>query len=313
MSETFSIVIPVLNRASLIPRTLDSIRRQSYRPIRVIIVDNGSSDDSIDVAEKWRDTYADKDLTIDIVSEKRRGACAARNAGLKLVESRYMAFFDSDDTMTPNLVEEAVSALKNANTGNPLVAWKARLHIDGKTRILAAPHRNPLRNHLFHSILSTQRMAATTDLFRRAGAWNENLSCWNDWEFSTRILLLNPKLIFINKVLVDIHHQNTSITGSSFSARAGQWEKALKHVSSEIAASENRAMIPLVAYRAAILAAIYTRETSDKQIISQAKKILSEIKTTTQLTAVRKFLIHCSYIHTRIGLPGASRIYGRFL
>lgn len=314
MKDTFSIVIPVLNRAELLPRTLDSIARQTYRPIRVIVADNGSTDGTAESVSAWSKANVTSGVTVDVITENKAGACAARNTGFRLVKSRYMAFFDSDDTMCPTLVQDAVNALERANGDNTLVAWKARLHIDEKTRVLASPHRNPLRSHLFHSILSTQRIAAPAELFRRAGLWNESLSCWNDWEFAVRILLQNPEVVFIDKVLVDIHHQAASITGESFSSKAGEWESSLLAVADALRSSgRHQDFIPLVAYRAAILAAHYRRETARPDIKTRAAKIMNEIATTPLLSHRDRQLIRLSYLQTRLGLPGASRLFGRFL
>ena len=78
MHSPVTIVIPVYNRAHTIARTLRSIDAQTLRPARVILVDNNSSDSSVDAMRAWADG---KDY-VTLLSQPRPGACAARNRGL---------------------------------------------------------------------------------------------------------------------------------------------------------------------------------------------------------------------------------------
>ncbi|MBR2378414.1 MAG: glycosyltransferase family 2 protein, partial [Bacteroidaceae bacterium] len=99
MNEVMSIVIPVYNRAVELPRTMASIVAQDYRPLRVILVDNNSTDNSLAVCHNMQQLYQEEQLRIEVVQQLQPGASAARNRGLELVDSRYMMFFDSDDEM----------------------------------------------------------------------------------------------------------------------------------------------------------------------------------------------------------------------
>lgn len=109
-----SIVIPNYNRANLIGETLDSIIQQTYEDWECIIVDDRSTDGSIEIIKN----YSNKDprfLLIERPQEYSKGANACRNIGKSLAHGKYIIFFDSDDIMLPNHVEEKVRLICSKN------------------------------------------------------------------------------------------------------------------------------------------------------------------------------------------------------
>ena len=102
-----SLVIPVRNRASIVGRTLDSVAAQTRLPDQIVLVDNGSTDGTLEVLRRW----ANGRSNVQVVTEPRPGAAEARNCGLRAVTEEYVMFFDSDDTMPPRHVEEICSEL----------------------------------------------------------------------------------------------------------------------------------------------------------------------------------------------------------
>ena len=97
-----SIIIPVYNTSKYLPECLDSILNQSFSDFEVICVNDGSTDDSLDVL---RD-YESRDGRIKIITQKNRGAAAARNTGLENVSGNYVLFVDSDDYLSPDALEK---------------------------------------------------------------------------------------------------------------------------------------------------------------------------------------------------------------
>ena len=94
MSTKFSVIIPVYNREALIRETLDSVFAQTYDDYEVIVVDDGSTDDTVSVLEE----YADR---ITILQQENQGPGAARNTGIRQACGEYVAFLDSDDRWFP--------------------------------------------------------------------------------------------------------------------------------------------------------------------------------------------------------------------
>lgn len=111
MNELVSIVIPVYNVDKYIRECLDSVINQSYKNLQIILVDDGSTDNS----GKICDEYAVKDSRITVIHQENQGAGAAKNTGLDLVKGEYLSLIDSDDYLELNYYETMVSNLKRYN------------------------------------------------------------------------------------------------------------------------------------------------------------------------------------------------------
>ena len=104
-TPTVSIIIPTYNYAIFLPTTIQSCLDQTYRPIEIIVVDDGSTDNTRKVIERFHDS-------IIYVFQENRGVSAARNRGLELATGNYIAFLDSDDYLTNGSIETRVKILE---------------------------------------------------------------------------------------------------------------------------------------------------------------------------------------------------------
>lgn len=100
----FSIIIPVYNVEKYIKKCLDSVFSQSYKDYEVIIINDGSTDKSMDIA---------KEYNVKIINQKNKGQSAARNNGIKHATGDYLIFLDSDDYWEKDLLKELNKSLKN--------------------------------------------------------------------------------------------------------------------------------------------------------------------------------------------------------
>ena len=100
----FSLIIPYHNRREWLPRTLQSVVQSSVRPARVYLVDNASTDGSAQVCEAFAARYPGYPFVL--LSEPRQGAPRARNAALRLVQTEWVYFFDSDDELSPDFFRD---------------------------------------------------------------------------------------------------------------------------------------------------------------------------------------------------------------
>ena len=106
-----SIIVPVYNVEKYLDRCIASLRQQSLEAIEMILVDDGSSDNS----GKLCDDYASKDDRIKVVHKKNNGQGLARNSGLELSEGKYVLFVDSDDYIETNTCEKSVGIMESEN------------------------------------------------------------------------------------------------------------------------------------------------------------------------------------------------------
>lgn len=119
-----SVVIPVYNVEETLAACLDSVTKQSYERLQIIIVDDGSPDDSYSIAKK----YVDRDKRIQIVRKKNGGLGAARNTGIAYAKGKYLTFVDSDDTVPRNAYKKLMRVIRNS--GSDFIVGKMQ-RIDG--------------------------------------------------------------------------------------------------------------------------------------------------------------------------------------
>ena len=103
-----SIVVPVYNRHNYLAECLDSLMVQTYRNLEIILVDDGSTDDSLAICQ----SYAKKDARIKVIAQENAGVATARNTGVQAATGQYLMFVDSDDYVAKNYCELAVNALQ---------------------------------------------------------------------------------------------------------------------------------------------------------------------------------------------------------
>ena len=109
--KKISVVIPVYNVEKYLSECLDSVVNQTYKNLKIILVDDGSTDFS----GKICDVYAEKDNRITVVHQKNAGAGAAKNTGLELIEGDYFSIIDSDDYIELDMYEKMVNSLEKYN------------------------------------------------------------------------------------------------------------------------------------------------------------------------------------------------------
>lgn len=321
-----SVVVPVWNRCGLVGRALGSIGSQSVRPDHIVVVDNGSTDGSLEAVLRWAAEYTgdarrtlgpsvptaisssedaeertlgpDADgvwrfvaadgRRVSVAVEPRRGACAARNRGLALVDTEWMMHFDSDDEMLPGHLERAVAAMKRGDAD--VVGWDTELHReDGSSKLLRFYSRNMEKRNVLNGMMSTQRWAARTALVRRAGGWNEELKIWNDIELGARMLALHPRVRRVKgaPTVAVWASGDASITGSGFASRAGRYEAALQAIERTLGARG----AAVIAVKRGVLAADIRREGG-------------------RMERPRGWRGTAAYWWRRVGLPGAGWLFG---
>jgi glycosyltransferase involved in cell wall biosynthesis len=116
LDSTVSIIVPTYNRAKYLPEALESIRAQTCTDWELIVVDDGSQDDTAAVMERLTPTMS---RPVRYVRRENGGPAAARNTGLDLATGKYVAFLDSDDCWLPHHLKDCVEALEGA----PEVDW----------------------------------------------------------------------------------------------------------------------------------------------------------------------------------------------
>lgn len=111
-AKLVSVIIPVYNREKLIVEAVQSVYGQTHRPIECVIVDDGSSDQSVDVIKQLIIQLNAEDFSIKLFQQKNAGAPTARNKGLKHANGEFIQFLDSDDLLYVHKIQDQVSFLE---------------------------------------------------------------------------------------------------------------------------------------------------------------------------------------------------------
>ena len=111
MDELISVIVPVYNAAAYIERCVKSIQNQTYTHFELILVNDGSTDNSLEICK----TLASQDERIVVLDRPNGGASAARNTGLAYMRGRFVVFADSDDYVSPSYLENLYRAAKQGN------------------------------------------------------------------------------------------------------------------------------------------------------------------------------------------------------
>lgn len=108
MNGVISVIVPVYNVAAYLPECAESILSQDYQNLEVILIDDGSTDDSGSIC----DAYAAKDPRVVVIHQKNGGAAAAKNAGLRAATGKYLSFVDSDDYLELDAYSHMIGILR---------------------------------------------------------------------------------------------------------------------------------------------------------------------------------------------------------
>jgi len=107
MNELISIVIPAYNAAAFIAKTLDTILAQTYQNFEVVIINDGSKDNTLEIIE----AYAEKDSRIRVFSQENGGVSAARNTALTKIRGEYISYIDADDSVPPTALADLIALM----------------------------------------------------------------------------------------------------------------------------------------------------------------------------------------------------------
>lgn len=138
MNELISVILPIYNVEKYIDRCLNSVLRQTYTNIEIILVDDGSTDN----CQKICDEYAKNDNRIKVIHKKNGGLSDARNAGIKIAKGKYITLIDSDDYVENDYVEFLYSLIKESNAEISICSHTV-LYENG-TKLEKATHENSI-------------------------------------------------------------------------------------------------------------------------------------------------------------------------
>jgi glycosyltransferase involved in cell wall biosynthesis len=188
-----TVIITTFNRENLIVATLDSVYNQTYRPIELIIVEDGSSDCTSSVIKGWINGKSDLDFAIIFQTQENKGAPSARNLALSLCSGEYIQEVGSDDLLHSKKLELQIAALEENKWAqcawNPLLRFNHGDSVDLtylRTNIYRIANNS---SNVFDSRFQFLPSAGLhrAEVFRNTGSWDVSLKRWQDLIYHVRM------------------------------------------------------------------------------------------------------------------------------
>jgi len=232
VSDLVSTIIPVHNRPEMIVECVDSVLNQTYRPIEIIIVDDGSNDNTPIILKQLAEQHSE----IQILHQKNAGPGAARERGRLAAKGEYIQYLDSDDVLLKDKFLLQVNALNQNQTADVAYGKTDRRKIGSESEMKAWKQSGVKTLTMFPSFLRSRWWGTSTPLYRRsitdrAGSW---LSIINeeDWEYDCRIASLGGKLVYVDQFVSvqHVHNDHLSSSGNVDPIKLGDRCTAREHI-----------------------------------------------------------------------------------
>jgi glycosyltransferase involved in cell wall biosynthesis len=190
-------IIPVFNRARMLRGAVESVLEQTYRPIEIVIIDDGSTDDTACAA----DALAAGHPEVRVTHQPNRGVALAREAGRLVARGEFIQHLDSDDVLYPRKFELQVGALREHPECGAAYGWTREHLPDGSVNAHPSRGTGDRIEAMFPAMLQWRWWHTSTPLYRAsliaaAGPW-EPLRNEEDWEFDARLAAMGVRLAYV--------------------------------------------------------------------------------------------------------------------
>lgn len=223
-----SVVVPVFNRAQLLPRTLASLLAQTQPADEILVVDDGSIDNSAAIAESFGPP-------VRVIRQANQGPAVARNRGLAEAQGEWVHFFDSDDLALPNLHAEQMRVLDQSGADVAYAPW-LKCEISAQSIVPTnhvlqqhgLPHGNLVRALLTNWSVVPICCLIRTRLARQVGGFPDELLGTEDQLFFLRLLLVGARVVHSPGTLVVYRADNPGkLSAGGDGKHLRQWARFL--------------------------------------------------------------------------------------
>lgn len=223
MQELISVIVPVYNIENYVDRCVESIVKQTYKNLEIILVDDGSSDRSACICDQWKE----RDTRIKVIHKRNGGLSDARNTGIKSATGNYYSFVDGDDMLDSQMIEKLYNALISANADVSMCRmekieqfkrYATREFLDNNISKIELDGVGAIRLLLREKIdcsacLKLYKKEMFSNLEFPYGKTNE------DFVLMYKLFYKTQKIIYISDILYYYYFRENSITSSSFSEK----------------------------------------------------------------------------------------------
>jgi glycosyltransferase involved in cell wall biosynthesis len=199
--QLVSTIIPVYNRSKMLRESVDSVLRQTHQALEVIVVDDGSTDDTAEVGPELERQHSG---IVRYFRQSNAGPGAARNTGLSHARGEFIQYLDSDDLLEPRKLELQLQAFDRAPDADVCYCGTLRRNLQTGAEVVWAKTGEDIRS-IFPDFLPKRGWATLTPLWRRSlchriGPWAQ-LRVMEDWEHDLRAGLLGARIVRVPEML----------------------------------------------------------------------------------------------------------------
>lgn len=222
-NHLISIVVPVFNRVGLIAETFDSVINQTYQNWECIVVDDGSSDGSLNLIA----AYVNKDKRFRFFQRERepKGAPTCRNIGIEMALGNYIIFLDSDDLLVNSCLKNRVE-IAQTYPGNDFWVFRTALFSNRpgdspkKWNVLNKEMDDLQRFILMDIPWQTMGTLWRKRVIKDLGGFDETAICWQDWELHLRAIIANLEYWKSSDILIDSYYRMNN---------SNKWDSISRH------------------------------------------------------------------------------------
>ena len=226
MKPLVSILIACYNSEKWLAETLDSALAQTWKDLEIIIVDDGSTDNSLSVAKSFESS------TVKVIYQKNKGQSAAENKALQEAQGDFIQYLDADDLLSPDKIERQIQLLGDPNSEFVVAGeWSRFYKFPQEALFIPQPlwaDFDPI-NWLIcawenHYMMHGAAWLIPQNIAKKAGYWDERLSLINDFDYFSRVLLASKGVKFCWGAKTYYRSGNSGSLSGSKSRKA--WESA---------------------------------------------------------------------------------------
>lgn len=230
-AESITVIVPVYNGAPFIIDTLSSIEKQTYLPCEIIIVNDGSTDNTKALIEKFAHDCV---IPVRVITKENGGLSSARNTGITASTTPFIAFLDADDIWLPNKLAQQIAKYQSSELKNIGLLYCRNEFIDttgvkDKKAVIIPLNKN-LRGNSYPLILKANEVLSSgsgvlvkKSVFDDVGVFDENLKYAEDWDMWIRIAQ-KFEIEYVDEVLVYLRSHPTSMSKNKYAGLVGEIE-----------------------------------------------------------------------------------------
>lgn len=207
MAATVSVIIPAYNAEKYIAAAIESVLAQSFPGVECIVVDDGSSDRTAEIVQRFGER-------VRYCHQANSGRSAARNRGISLASGDYIAFLDADDLLLPDKLAQQVDYLERHAEYDAVYCRVAYFEEGESSRYAVrriAPVGDILPQLLYGNFITVHAPLIRKSAVERANGYDPSLARYEDWDFFLRLAMAGSRFGFLDhcQALVRVHGENT--------------------------------------------------------------------------------------------------------